>query len=121
MKAIIRFVLCLIVVMTSITLFAGEQVFRGEIADSSCAMNVHSLTRSHKEMLKGRSMGSDAKSCANYCVHKMGAVYMLKTANDVYHVDDQKAVEQFAGGSVAITGVLDAQTHTIHVTSVKAD
>ena len=38
----------------------AETTFRGEIADSSCATNVHSLTRSHQEMLKGKSMGTDA-------------------------------------------------------------
>lgn len=38
---------------------AGEHVrtFHGEISDSGCAMNVHSLTRSHQEMLKSKGMG----------------------------------------------------------------
>ena len=100
---------------------ADNQTFRGEIADSSCATNVHSLTRSHQEMLKGKSMGTDAKSCANYCVHKMGAVYMLKTPSDVYHLNDQKAVEPFAGSRVVLKGSLDEKTHTIVLTSVQAE
>jgi hypothetical protein len=28
------------------------RTFHGEVADSQCSMNVHSLTRSHQEMLK---------------------------------------------------------------------
>ena len=100
---------------------AAEQTFRGEIADSSCATNVHSLTRSHKEMLKGKSMGTDAKSCANYCVHKMGAVYMLKTSSDVYHLSDQTVVEPFAGSKVMVKGTLDEKTHTILVSGIQAE
>lgn len=99
----------------------AETTFRGEIADSSCATNVHSLTRSHKEMLKGKSMGTDAKSCANYCVHKMGAVYMLKTSSDVYHLSDQTVVEPFAGSKVMVKGTLDEKTHTILVNGIQAE
>ena len=40
--------------------------FRGEIGDSSCALNVHSLSRSHKEMLKSKSFGSTAADCARH-------------------------------------------------------
>ncbi|HEU5399827.1 MAG TPA: hypothetical protein VFU86_00645 [Terriglobales bacterium] len=83
-------------------------------------MNVHSLTRSHREMLKGKTMGTDAKSCTNYCVHKMGALYVLKTQEDVYHLDSQKLVEPFAGQKVVIDGNL-GQDRTIHVVSIKAE
>ena len=31
---------------------ADEKTFRGEIADSQCALNVHSLSQSHKEMME---------------------------------------------------------------------
>jgi len=51
--------------------FAGsgsEQVFRGTIADSQCALNVHSLSRSHQEMLKKHEIGTTAAECARYCV-----------------------------------------------------
>jgi hypothetical protein len=30
--------------------------FHGEISDSQCALNVHSLTNSHEEMLKSKSL-----------------------------------------------------------------
>src|SRR5438477_2423169 len=36
------------------------QSFAGEIADTQCALNVHSLTRSHQEMIKAKQMGPDA-------------------------------------------------------------
>ncbi len=107
--------------VSALSLSAGDRLFHGEIADSSCAMNVHSLTRSHREMLNGKTMGTDAKSCTNYCVHKMGAVYMLKTPEAVYHLDPQDLVVPFAGGKVVINGNLDPQTHTLHITSIKAE
>ena len=120
MKLLTPIALSLLFLTVPFRAFA-EETFRGEIADSSCATNVHSLTRSHQEMLKGKSMGTDAKSCANYCVHKMGAVYMLKTPSDVYHLNDQKAVEPFAGAKVILQGTLDEKTHTILVTSVRGE
>ena len=40
--------------------------FRGEIGDSSCALNVHSLSRSHKEMLKSKSFGTTPADCARH-------------------------------------------------------
>jgi hypothetical protein len=40
--------------------WAGEEkTFKGEIADSQCALNVHSLNRSHKEMMEPDSIGRD--------------------------------------------------------------
>jgi hypothetical protein len=118
MKGLVTLPVLLLFVVFPNRSFAAEQSFRGEIADSSCATNVHSLTRSHNEMLKGKSMGTDAKSCANYCVHKLGAEYMLKTTNDVYHLDNQTSVEPFAGTKVLLKGSLDVKTHTIHLTSI---
>ena len=40
------------------------RIFRGEVSDSQCALNVHSLTRSHEEMLKSKSMGGTSRSCS---------------------------------------------------------
>ncbi len=37
------------------------KTFRGEVSDSQCALNVHSVTRSHKEMLKSKSMGGTSR------------------------------------------------------------
>ena len=46
----------------------ASQVFHGEVSDSQCALNVHSLTRSHREMLKSKSMGGTSNTCAVYCI-----------------------------------------------------
>ena len=37
---------------------AGDKVFEGEIADTQCALGVHSLHRSHKEMIAMGEAGS---------------------------------------------------------------
>ena len=55
----------------------GEQVFRGEIGDSQCALNVHSLSRSHAEMLKKHEIGTTAGDCARHCVKNLGGVFVL--------------------------------------------
>lgn len=98
----------------------AEEVFRGEIADSQCAMNVHSLTRSHKEMLKSRRMGKTARDCSIACVRRSGGVYVLQHGDTVYKLDDQTQGEHFAGEKVEVKGVLDAETNTIHVISIEA-
>ena len=49
------------------------EAFTGEIADSSCAYNVHSLSRSHKEMLKSKQWGKTPADCTRRCVQKFGA------------------------------------------------
>jgi len=92
--------------------------FRGEIADSSCALNVHSLTRSHKEMLQGTAMGKTAKDCSHVCVEHYGAHYVLQDKNDVFNLDDQKKVAEFAGTKVKISGTL-LSNNTIHIISIE--
>jgi hypothetical protein len=57
----------------SFAAYAGDEeskTFRGEITDSQCALNVHSLTQSHREMLKSKSgaAGQTPSSCAQYCI-----------------------------------------------------
>jgi hypothetical protein len=49
----------------------AARVFHGEISDSQCAMNVHSLTRSHQEMLKSKEMGGTPNTCSNYCIEHL--------------------------------------------------
>src|SRR5215475_7869857 len=63
------------------------KTFRGEIADSQCALNVHSLTRSHREMLKGKLMGDTAQSCSRMCVEHYGGHYVLQDKDDVFNLD----------------------------------
>jgi hypothetical protein len=95
--------------------------FRGEIADSQCALNVHSLTRSHQEMLKAKSMGGTALSCAVYCVRYMGGNYVLTSGKHVYHLDNQELMQKFVAQKVKIFGTLDQKTDTIHVEKIDVD
>ena len=93
----------------------GEPTFRGEIADSQCALNVHSLSRSHDEMLKKHEIGTTAGDCARYCVKNLGGVFVLQVKDKVYKLDNQELAEKYAGLAVKVTGVLDLQTNVIAV------
>ncbi len=97
------------------------QTFHGEISDSSCAMNVHSLSSSHAEMLKKKTTGSDAASCSRYCVKNMGSSFVLVTKKDVYHLADEQKAEPFAGKKVAVRGTLDKKTQTIQMESIERE
>lgn len=92
---------------------SSVHVFRGEISDSQCAMNVHSLSRSHDEMIKKKTFGTDAASCARTCVRR-GGVWVLRSGDAVYHLKDQLGVDEFAGQKVVVTGILDRRTNTIN-------
>jgi hypothetical protein len=98
-------------------MMAGErvQVFNGDISDSQCALNVHSLSRSHAEMLKKKNIGTTAAECARYCVKYMGGVFVLSVKEKVYKLDNQELAEKYAGQKVKLTGVLDPSTNTIVV------
>jgi hypothetical protein len=96
----------------------NEQVFKGVIADSQCAMNVHSLSQSHKEMLQGKSVGTTEADCVWYCVTERGGRFVLQNKSRVYKLDRQDFGREFAGRKVQITGTLDADTNTIHVRSI---
>lgn len=111
--------LLLIALLFAMQMWAeGEKVFVGEIADSSCALNIHSLTRSHKEMLQGTGMGKTAKDCSRICVEHYGAHYVLQDKNDVFNLDDQKKAAEFAGSKVKISGTL-LPNNTIHIVSIE--
>jgi hypothetical protein len=105
-------VLFVLVIATSLTQGKERTAFFGEISDSQCAMNVHSLSRSHEEMIKKRTLGTDAASCARACVRR-GGEWVLRSGDDVYHLLYQAGVEQFAGQKVRVVGTLDDKTHTI--------
>jgi hypothetical protein len=96
----------------------NSRVFRGEVSDSQCALNVHSLTRSHQEMLKSKSMGGTANTCAVYCIEHMGGYLVLSSGKDVYRLDRADLVHGFEGRRVAITGVLDTKLNQIHVLKI---
>jgi hypothetical protein len=97
----------------------NDQVFKGEIGDSQCALNVHSLSRSHEEMLKNKAVGNSAADCARYCVKHLGGVFVLQVKNKVYKLDNQDLAEKNAGMKVTVTGVLDPANNTIAVHSME--
>lgn len=97
-----------------------RRTFVGEISDSQCALNVHSLTRSHQEMLKSKSMGGSGAECTAYCVKYLGGEYVLSSKTDVYRLDDQDEAAKFAGQTVKLLGVLGPK-NTIHVITIVTD
>lgn len=100
---------------------AKPRPFTGEIADSQCALNVHSLTRSHTEMMKNKNMGGTPTNCSNYCVKYLGGDFVLTMGkNEVYRLDEQEKVAPFAGQKVKITGTLNSKNKTIHVVEIVA-
>jgi Protein of unknown function (DUF5818) len=100
---------------------AGErvQLFKGEISDSQCALNVHSLSRSHEEMLKKKNIGTTPAECARYCVKYLGGVFVLSVKDKVYKLDNQDLAEKHAGEKVKLTGVLDTASNTIAVHDIE--
>ena len=77
-----------------------SHVYRGEVSDSQCALNVHSLTRSHQEMLKSKSMGGTSNTCSVYCIEHLGGYLVLSVGNDVYRLDRADLVHGFEGQRV---------------------
>ena len=99
----------------------AAQVFRGEVSDSQCALNVHSLTRSHQEMLKSKSMGGTSNTCAVYCIEHLGGYLVLSSGKNVYRLDRADLVHGFEGRRVVINGVLDTKLNQIHVVKIDLD
>jgi hypothetical protein len=105
-------------VVCTVTLGQSAQTFHGEVSDSQCALNVHSLTRSHQEMLKSKSMGGTANTCAVYCIEHLGGYLVLSAAKNVYRLDRSDLVHGFEGRRVVVTGVLDSKLNQIHVLKI---
>ena len=99
----------------------NPRVFHGEVSDSQCAMNVHSLTRSHQEMLKSKTMGGTSNTCSVYCIEHMGGYLVLSSGDDVLRLDRADLVHGFEGQKVKITGVLDAKAKQIHVLKIELE
>jgi len=99
----------------------GEKLrtFHGEISDTQCALNVHSLTGSHAEMLKSKNTGGTPGACATYCVRYLGGDFVLSFKDEVYRLDNQEKVALYAGQKVKISGMLDSKTKTIHLVSIE--
>jgi hypothetical protein len=107
--------------MAGMSYSQSPRVFRGEISDSQCAMNVHSLTRSHQEMLKSKSMGGTANTCSVYCVEHMGGYLVLSSGNDVFRLDRSDLIHGFEGQRVRVSGVLDPKAKQIHVVKIELE
>lgn len=99
----------------------NAQTFRGEVSDSQCALNVHSLTRSHQEMLKSKSMGGTSNTCAVYCIERLGGYLVLSAGKNVYRLDRADLVHGFEGRKVVINGVLDTKLNQIHVLKIELE
>lgn len=99
----------------------GARVFRGEVSDSQCALNIHSLTRSHQEMLKSKSMGGTSNTCTVYCIEHLGGYLVLSSGKDVFRLDRADLVHGFEGQRAKVTGVLDAKANQIHVLKIELD
>ena len=95
--------------------------FHGEISDSQCALNVHSLTRSHQEMLKSKSMGGTSSTCAMYCIEHLGGYLVLSSGKEVYRLDRADLVHGFEGQKVVVNGILDSKLNQIHVLKIDLD
>ena len=99
----------------------SPKVFRGEISDSQCAMNVHSLTRSHQEMLKSKSMGGTPNTCSVYCIEHMGGYLVLSSGDDTFRLDRSDLVHGFEGQKVRISGIFDPKAKQIHVLKIELE
>ncbi len=97
-----------------------EKTFKGEIADTQCALNVHSLSQSHKEMIEMKPEIKTNADCARYCVKERGGRFVLQTPDKVYKLDAQVLAEQWAGLKVKVVGTLDPKTETISVRSIES-
>ena len=96
--------------------------FKGEVSDTQCALNVHSLTKSHEEMLKSKSgaAGHNAATCSMYCITQLGGKFVLTSKGRVYHLDNQDMPRRFVGQKVKLRGTLDEKADTIHVVGIDA-
>jgi hypothetical protein len=70
-------------------------------------------------MIKNKSMGTDAASCARNCVKQNGGDFVLLDKDTVWRLDDQVKAEQFAGEQVVIRGRLDPTGKIIQISSIR--
>lgn len=121
---LVRNLLCCaagLLALTGLSHSQNSRSFRGEISDSQCAMNIHSLTKSHQEMLKSKTMGGTSNTCTVYCIEHLGGYLVLSVGNDVYRIDRADLVHGFEGRKVIIDGVLDSKAKQIHVLKIDLD
>jgi hypothetical protein len=108
-------------ILTSLPRARGgdEKTFKGEIADTQCALNVHSLSQSHKEMIEMKPEVKTNAECARYCVKERGGRFVLQTKDKVYKLNAQAIAEPWAGLKVKLVGTLDSKTDVISVRSIE--
>jgi hypothetical protein len=99
---------------------SAKSTFHGEISDTQCAMKVHSLKRSHEEMIQKSTLGTDAASCARACVRR-GGEWVLRSGDRVYRLKNQAGMEEYAGRRVQVSGTLDPKTSTINNVAIKPE
>jgi hypothetical protein len=102
----------------TLVLRADDKVFMGEIADTPCAMKVHSMDKTHTEMLKVQGVGTTSTDCTLYCIKNRGGRFVLQNKRTVYLLDKQELAEGYAGRKVKVTGTLDPKTGSIQVRSI---
>jgi hypothetical protein len=63
---------------------------------------------------------ADSQNFAGKIVSQNGVRYILRDeqGNTWYHLDDQQQARKFLGKLVNVTGTLDGQTDTIHVSTI---
>lgn len=110
-----------ILVLAMFAMSQSSQVFHGEVSDNQCASNIHSLTRSHQEMLKSKSMGGTPSTCTMYCIEHLGGYLVLSSGKDLYRLDRADLVHGFEGQKVIVTGTLDSKLNLIHVVKIDLD
>jgi hypothetical protein len=110
-----------VLVLASLAYGQSSRTFHGEVSDSQCALNVHSLTRSHQEMLKSKSMGGTSNTCSVYCIEHLGGYLVLSAGKDVYRLDRADLVHGYEGRRVVVTGTLDPKLNQIHVLKIDLD
>jgi putative hemolysin len=118
MNSITTFCAAALLALSATSQAHAAQTFHGEVSDSQCALNVHSLTRSHQEMLKSKSMGGTSNTCSVFCIEHLGGYLVLSTAKDVFRLDRSDLVHGFEGRRVVIDGVLDPKLKQIHVLKI---
>ena len=89
--------------LSSVAFGQTAKIFRGEVSDSQCALNVQSLTRSRQEMLESKSMDGTSNTCAVYCIEHLGGYLVLSSGKNVYRLDRADLVHGFEGRRVVIT------------------
>lgn len=108
-RTLLSLALIVVVSLASVAvLTAKDTTFKGKISDAMCGLK-HSMA------------GASDKDCTLQCVKGGSKFVLADVANKkVYELDDQTKPREFAGASVVITGSLQKDGKTIHVSSIAA-